>query len=154
MGGQASWQGRGCQTPLFLEIWAFTVLNLPTLKHCAGNMASFTTAFRPDSTCFAPSNLWLEPRLEGWGCDTYYPRFSSKPTEVVGLVTPPACPLTRLGRPANYDDLCYQDNWIYTGSTIADKTAYSACPEGMTGATTWTTSYKGITVEKTACCPT
>ncbi|KAK4148463.1 hypothetical protein C8A00DRAFT_19712 [Chaetomidium leptoderma] len=113
-------------------------------------MASVTTTFRPDPTCFAPSNLWLGA---GFGCETYYPPFSSRPTEVVAL---PDCPLTQLGRPGNgnWDDLCYQDNWISTGSTIASETAYSACPEGMTGARTVTTSYSGIVVERTACCPT
>jgi hypothetical protein len=111
-------------------------------------VASVTTSFRPDPTCFTPSNLWLQSWYE---CKTYYTPFSPRLTEVV---TPASCPHTRLGRPANYDDLCYQENWITIGSTIADNTAYSACPEGWTGVTTWTTTYYRITVERTACCPT
>ncbi len=121
---------------------------LPASIYAGTMVASVTTSFRPDPTCFAPSNLWLQ---NWFGCETYYTPFSPRPTEVV---TPASCPQTRLGRPANYDDLCYQDNWISTGSTIADNTAYSACPEGWTGVSTWTSSYYRITVERTACCPT
>ncbi|KAK3290438.1 uncharacterized protein B0H64DRAFT_427704 [Chaetomium fimeti] len=61
-----------------------------------------------------------------------------------------------LGRPGSGsgDDLCNQSNWITTGSTIAKSTAYSACPEGMTGVSSDTTTYNDITVENTVCCPT
>ncbi|KAH6857121.1 hypothetical protein B0I37DRAFT_443685 [Chaetomium sp. MPI-CAGE-AT-0009] len=114
-------------------------------------MPSVTTTFRPDPTCFAPSNLWVGEWY--YGCSTYYPPFSPRPTEVVKL---PECRLTMLGCPGNGygDDLCYQDNWVTTGNTIASNTAYSACPEGMTVATNITLTYNGVTLEHTTCCPT
>ncbi len=113
-----------------------------------------TTTFRPDPTCFAPSNLYLlQGYIGGWACQTYYEPFSSRPTEVVEV---PSCPTVYLGRPGdgNYNDLCYQDNWITTGNTIFSSTMYTDCPEGFTGAATRTTTYSAITVEVTACCPT
>ncbi|KAL2195228.1 hypothetical protein P885DRAFT_41222 [Corynascus similis CBS 632.67] len=115
-------------------------------------MLSVTTVFRPDPTCFAPSNLWLTIRT-GWGCDTYYPPFAPRPTEIL---PPLACTYVELGRPGdgNYDDLCHQYNWVTTGATIYDSTAYSACPEGMTGARTLTRETRGIIFVTTNCCPT
>ncbi|KAK3905143.1 hypothetical protein C8A05DRAFT_31018 [Staphylotrichum tortipilum] len=118
-------------------------------------VAVATTTFRPDPTCFAPSNLYFasNPNGAGWACETYYEPFASKPTEDV---VPPSCPTVYLGRPGdgNYNDLCYQDNWISTGNTIFSSTMYTACPEGFTGATTVTNTYSAITREITACCPT
>lgn len=110
---------------------------------------SVTTVFQPDPTCFAASNLWLE-RDRG-GCNTYYTPFSASPTEVVTI---PECRYVRLGPFfGDYDNLCIQNNWVRTGSVIADNTAYSACPEGWTGVHTSTRSWSAITVEETACCP-
>ena len=109
---------------------------------------SVTTVFRPDPTCFAASNLWLESH---GGCETYYPPFSPRPTEVVTI---PECRYVRLGPFfGDYDNLCNQNNWVRTGSVIADNTAYSACPEGWTGVHTSTRSWSAITIEETACCP-
>lgn len=117
-------------------------------------VALVTTTFRPDPTCFAPSNLYLDtPYASGWACKTYYEPFAPRPTEDV---VPPSCPTVYLGRPGdgNWNDLCYQDNWITTGSTIFSSTMYTACPEGFTAADIATTTYSAITREMTACCPT
>ncbi|KAK3291608.1 uncharacterized protein B0H64DRAFT_409532 [Chaetomium fimeti] len=115
-------------------------------------MASVTTIFRPDPTCFAPSNLWLNQKPR-WGCDTYYPPFGPRPTEILPSL---ACDFPVLGRPQFYgfEDLCYQSNDITTGATIYHSTAYSACPKGMTGAETRTGVANGITIAATVCCPT
>jgi hypothetical protein len=119
---------------------------------CRQTMATVTTTFHPDPTCFAPSNLWLDVSGGNYGCGTYYPPFSPRPTEIV---IAPECPFTRLGR-RNWNDLqCDQNNWVATGSNIYSETAYSACPDGMTGvATDTSTRGDGITVVLTACCPT
>ncbi|GAB1315256.1 hypothetical protein MFIFM68171_05466 [Madurella fahalii] len=115
-------------------------------------MDSATTIFRPDPTCFASSNLWLDIRPGGYGCNTYYPPFSPQPTEIV---TPLSCPYPRLGPKTfsntNRDDhLCYQYNGFTTGGT-----AYSDCPEGMTAAATVTTPWlDDIIIVGTTCCPT
>jgi hypothetical protein len=103
-------------------------------------MATITTIFRPNPTCYAPSNLWLDIHNTVWPCCTEIP-------------PPPVCTFTELGRPGNgnHHNLCHQDNWI---STDAITTAYSACPEGMTGAKTETHEWAGITTVETLCCPT
>lgn len=112
-------------------------------------MDSVTTVFRPDPTCFASSNLWFEGE---YGCGTYYPPFSPRPTEDV---TSLFCPFALLGprtvSNTNKNDFfaCYQYNPFTTGGT-----AYSDCPEGMTGAATETTPYGDVTIVGTTCCPT
>ncbi|KAL2147942.1 hypothetical protein VTI28DRAFT_3420 [Corynascus sepedonium] len=60
-------------------------------------MATVTTIYRPDPTCFAPSDLWLSVNTL-WGCDTYYPPFAPRPTEIL---PPLKCVQTELGRPGN-----------------------------------------------------
>jgi hypothetical protein len=117
-------------------------------------MATLTTIFRPDPTCYAPSNLWLNVR-PAWGCGTYYPPFGPRPTEIVPLV----CGVPVLGHPRveRNNDLCYQKHSVTTGATIYRNTAYSACPEGMTGVRTDTKEYSlvpDVTVVTTICCPT
>ncbi|KAK3387735.1 hypothetical protein B0H63DRAFT_542116 [Podospora didyma] len=88
-----------------------------------------TTAFRPDPTCVEPSNLWLDVYQAPYGCTTYYPAFSYRPTD--GFITRMSCPYTFLGpKSLDIDDrTCYQDN-AYPGAGIA----YSDCPECMTAA--------------------
>ncbi|KAL2193561.1 hypothetical protein P885DRAFT_45227 [Corynascus similis CBS 632.67] len=115
-------------------------------------MATVTTIYRPDPTCFAPSDLWLSVNTF-WGCDTYYPPFAPRPTEIL---PPLKCVQTELGRPGNgrFDDLCHQHNSIITGATIYSNTAYSACPEGMTGVRTESREARGIIFVTTNCCPT
>ncbi|KAL2166623.1 hypothetical protein VTG60DRAFT_2442 [Thermothelomyces hinnuleus] len=97
-------------------------------------MATVTTIFLPDPTCYAASNLWLDIAT-GWKCNTYYPPFASRPTEIL---PPLVCVNAELGHPGNgnFDDLFHQYNWVTTGATIYSNTAYSDCPEGMTGAQT------------------
>ncbi|KAH6854808.1 hypothetical protein B0I37DRAFT_410864 [Chaetomium sp. MPI-CAGE-AT-0009] len=111
---------------------------------------SVTTIFRPDPTCFASSNLWLPEA--SYGCGTYYTPFEPRPTESVTLS---GCNFPRLGPPPAITkdaahSACYQYNIYTTGGT-----AYSDCPEGMTGAATVTTPWiDGITMIGTTCCPT
>lgn len=108
-----------------------------------------TTTFRPDPSCYAPSNLWLGG---GYGCGTYYEPFASRPTAAVSIHD---CAVPRLG-PVTGDMAphsayeCYQYN-PYTTANVA----YSDCPEGMTGVLTSTTPWAyGLTIVGTSCCPT
>ncbi|KAH6630559.1 hypothetical protein B0J18DRAFT_105110 [Chaetomium sp. MPI-SDFR-AT-0129] len=110
-----------------------------------------TTTFSPDPSCYAPSNLWLGGN-NNYGCGTYYEPFASRPTAAVSIHD---CAFPRLGpntvgpdSRSAYD--CYQNN-PYTSAY----TAYSDCPEGMTGVDTQTTAWAyGLTIVGTTCCPT
>ncbi|KAL2183016.1 hypothetical protein L209DRAFT_758395 [Thermothelomyces heterothallicus CBS 203.75] len=115
-------------------------------------MATVTTSAHLDPACFAPSNLWFEVRPPGYWCNTYYPPFSSHPTEAVTLEN---CPFARLGpvtleNPSSDAFSCY----AYARETPSG-TAYSDCPEGMTVAETSTIPWlDGITIVGSTCCPT
>ncbi|KAL2140124.1 hypothetical protein VTI28DRAFT_4239 [Corynascus sepedonium] len=113
-------------------------------------MATVTTSLHLDPSCYAPSNLWLDVRPGGYGCNTYYPPFSSRPTNAVTIKD---CPFVRLGPPfAEVNTNPAASSCSPYGTDIA--TAYSDCPEGFTGADTKTTSWlDGITIVGTTCCP-
>jgi hypothetical protein len=113
-------------------------------------MATITTIFRPDPTCFAASNLWLD--VTQGTCDTYYPPFAPRPTEIL---PPLVCTSVELGYPrynASHHP-CHQTDWIPAGATIGN-IAYTACPEGMTDARTQSGRVGDISVIVTTCCPT
>ncbi|KAK3366191.1 hypothetical protein B0T24DRAFT_583425 [Lasiosphaeria ovina] len=106
-----------------------------------------TTTFRPDPSCFASSNLWLNVLTGTYACKQYYEPFSTglPAVDMAGR----GCLYTFLG-PATWDGIdsaCHQE--------YGKETVYSDCPSGMTVASESTQPWlDDISLAVTACCPT